>query len=161
MDKDLVLSRRREMLAELAGRMVDCRISQKEMADMLGVSPSQVSLWLSAKSNVGLDTYIRLGLACDEKMAGETLNHEVGEWPSMLQEEEVQYGSVTLGGLIKAGLRNKAISQKELAELVGTSQSRISEYIRGTVIPSLGVAARICRELEIDPDAFLRACSGL
>lgn len=161
MDKDLVLSRRREMLAELAGRMVDCRISQKEMADMLGVSPSQVSLWLSAKSNVGLDTYIRLGLACDEKMAGETLNHEVGEWPSMLQEEEVQYGSVTLGGLIKAGLRNKAISQKELAGLVGTSQSRISEYIRGTVIPSLGVAARICRELEIAPDAFLRACRGL
>ena len=161
MDKDLVLSRRRGMLAELAGRMIDSRISQKEMADILGVSPSQVSLWLSAKSNVGLDTYIKIGLACDEKMAGDALHYEVEERTSILHEEEVQYGSVTLGGLIKAGLRNKAISQKELAELVGTSQSRISEYIRGTVVPSLGVAARICRELEIDPDTFLRACSGL
>ncbi|MCQ2130093.1 MAG: helix-turn-helix transcriptional regulator [Bacteroidales bacterium] len=161
MDKDQVLLRRREMLAELAGRMVDCRLSQKEMAEAVGASPSQVSLWLGAKSNIWLDTYIKLSLACDEKVSAVSNPYEIKEEPTRLQEESVPYGSISLGGLVKAGLRNRKMSQKELAERVGTSQSRISEYIRGTVVPSLGVAARICRELEIDADEFLRACSGL
>lgn len=44
------------------------------------------------------------------------------------------------------------------AVMVGTSQSRISEYIRGAVVPSLGVDARICKELHIDPKVFVEDC---
>jgi len=56
---------------------------------------------------------------------------------------------------------SQILNEKTLAARVGTSQSRISEYIRGAVVPSLGVAARICKELQIDPKVFIDACCRL
>ncbi len=57
--------------------------------------------------------------------------------------------------LIACGLDEKGITQKELAEEVGISQSRISEYVSGKAEPSLKIARQICRILGIKPAAML------
>ena len=80
-----------------------------------------------------------------------------------LNEPSSEYGDpeLSLGPLFKKHLHQQGMAQKTLAAKVGTSQSRISEYIRGAVVPSLGVAARICKELQIDPKIFVDASSRL
>lgn len=95
------------------------------------------------------------------------ISNAVKNWESRdsqtLNEPSLEYGNfeLSLGSLIKKHLKQHGMAQKTLAARVGTSQSRISEYIRGAVVPSLGVAARICKELQIDPKSFIDACSRL
>lgn len=65
----------------------------------------------------------------------------------------------TLAFFIKKHLKQQGMAQKTLAYKVGTSQSRISEYIRGAVVPSLGIAARICKELTVVKEIIITAQS--
>ena len=44
---------------------------------------------------------------------------------------------------------------KELAEKIGISQSRVSEYISGKAEPSLKTARQLCRILGIKPAEML------
>lgn len=57
--------------------------------------------------------------------------------------------------LIASGLDEKGMTQKELAEEIGISQSRISEYISGKAEPSLKIARQLCRVLGIKPAEML------
>lgn len=85
------------------------------------------------------------------------------DYYSLLEEPRLPYGSRTnkLADLIRDALDESRMPQKELAMRVGTSQGRISEYIHGAVIPSLVMAARICRVLRIDPTDYIKICSEL
>lgn len=134
--------------------MLEKRITQKELGNYLGIRQSQLSSWLSGKTGMSLDSLIRISNAVKnwESRDSQTLN-----------EPSLEYGNfeLSLGSLIKKHLKQHGMAQKTLAARVGTSQSRISEYIRGAVVPSLGVAARICKELQIDPKSFIDACSRL
>lgn len=134
--------------------MLEKRITQKEIGNYLGIRQSQLSSWLSGKTGMSLDSLIRISNAVKnwESRDSQTLN-----------EPSLEYGNfeLSLGSLIKKHLKQHGMAQKTLAARVGTSQSRISEYIRGAVVPSLGVAARICKELQIEPKSFIDACSRL
>lgn len=134
--------------------MLEKRITQKELGNYLGIRQSQLSSWLSGKTGMSMDSLIRITNAVKnwESRDSQTLN-----------EPSLEYGNfeLSLGSLIKKHLKQHGMAQKTLAARVGTSQSRISEYIRGAVVPSLGVAARICKELQIDPKSFIDACSRL
>ena len=57
--------------------------------------------------------------------------------------------------LIAAGLDEKGLTQKQLAEKIGISQSRVSEYISGKAEPSLKTARQLCRILGIKPAEML------
>ena len=151
---DITRIERRIFLSELNAEMLEKGITQKELGKYLGVRQSQLSLWLSGNTGMSLDNLIRISNAVKgwETRDTQTLND------SSLEYVEPE---VTLGYLIKKHLKQKGMAQKTLADMVGTSQSRISEYIRGAVVPSLGVAARICKELQIDPKHFVDACSRL
>lgn len=52
-------------------------------------------------------------------------------------------------------LRVKEITQKDLAEQLGMSESTISNYIKGKRMPSLDVAMKIAKFLDIDINWFL------
>ena len=151
---DITRIERRLFLSDLNSEMLEKRITQKELGNYLGIRQSQLSLWLSGKTGMSLDSLIRISNAVKnwESRDSQTLN-----------EPSLEYGNfeLSLGSLIKKHLKQHGMAQKTLAARVGTSQSRISEYIRGAVVPSLGVAARICRELQIDPKSFIDACSRL
>ena len=151
---DITRIERRLFLSDLNSEMLEKRITQKELGNHLGIRQSQLSLWLSGKTGMSLDSLIRISNAVKnwESRDSQTLN-----------EPSLEYGNfeLSLGSLIKKHLKQHGMAQKTLAARVGTSQSRISEYIRGAVVPSLGVAARICKELQIDPKSFIDACSRL
>lgn len=151
---DITRIERRLFLSDLNSEMLEKRITQKELGNYLGIRQSQLSSWLSGKTGMSLDSLIRISNAVKnwESRDSQTLN-----------EPSLEYGNfeLSLGPLIKKHLKQHGMAQKTLAARVGTSQSRISEYIRGAVVPSLGVAARICRELQIDPKSFIDACSRL
>lgn len=151
---DITRIERRLFLSDLNSEMLEKRITQKELGNYLGIRQSQLSSWLSGKTGMSLDSLIRISNAVKnwESRDSQTLN-----------EPSLEYGNfeLSLGFLIKKHLKQHGIAQKTLAARVGTSQSRISEYIRGAVVPSLGVAARICKELQIDPKSFIDACSRL
>ena len=151
---DITRIERRLFLSDLNSEMLEKRITQKELGNYLGIRQSQLSSWLSGKTGMSMDSLIRISNA-------------VKNWESRdfqtLNEPSLEYGNfeLSLGSLIKKHLKQHGMAQKTLAARVGTSQSRISEYIRGAVVPSLGVAARICKELQIDPKSFIDSCSRL
>ena len=151
---DITRIERRLFLSDLYSEMLEKRITQKELGNYLGIRQSQLSSWLSGKTGMSLDSLIHISNAVKnwESRDSQTLN-----------EPSLEYGNfeLSLGSLIKKHLKQHGMAQKTLAARVGTSQSRISEYIRGAVVPSLGVAARICKELQIDPKSFIDACSRL
>lgn len=151
---DITRIERRLFLSDLNSEMLEKRITQKELGNYLGIRQSQLSSWLSGKTGMSLDSLIHISNAVKnwESRDSQTLN-----------EPSLEYGNfeLSLGSLIKKHLKQHGMAQKTLAARVGTSQSRISEYIRGAVVPSLGVAARICKELQIDPKSFIDACSRL
>lgn len=57
--------------------------------------------------------------------------------------------------LIKAGLEDKHMTQKQLSEEIGVSPSRINAYVSGKSEPGLSTAGKICRILGIMPEAML------
>lgn len=61
----------------------------------------------------------------------------------------------TVAELIVSGLSDKKMTQKELAEALGVSQSRVSDFVSGRSEPSLKQACLICRYLGIQPAAIL------
>lgn len=62
---------------------------------------------------------------------------------------------LTVAEVIKQGLKAKGMIQRELAEALGMSTSRISDYVKGKSEPTLATAGKICRLLGILPSAML------
>jgi len=151
---DLRRIERRVFLSDINAKITEKKITQKELGQYLGIRKNQLSLWLNGSARMSIDSFIRIKNAVEN---WDTIN------TCELHEPTYNYGESTpsLGYLIKKHLKQHDLTQKSLADRVGTSQSRISEYIRGAVIPSLGVASRICKELKIDPKSFIDSCSRL
>lgn len=83
---------------------------------------------------------------------------ELSIMSGIVEEYEKQHYSIeklTLAEVIKQGLRNKGMTQKELAEAVGLSTSRISDFTKGKSEPTLAKAGEICKVLDIMPGAML------
>ena len=47
------------------------------------------------------------------------------------------------------------MTQKQLAEEIGVSPSRISDYVNGRAEPTLKIASTLCKVLDIQPSAML------
>lgn len=60
-----------------------------------------------------------------------------------------------VGELIKLSLKEKGLTQKQLASQLKISPSRISDYISGRAEPSLKIARSLCVTLNISPAAML------
>lgn len=61
----------------------------------------------------------------------------------------------TIGELIKLSIEEKGMTQRQLAEELGVSPSRVSDYISGRAEPTLRIARAICLILGIAPATML------
>ena len=61
----------------------------------------------------------------------------------------------TLPEIIKLRMAEEGLTQKRLAELLGVSPSRISEYMTGKSEPTLKIARLLNQKLDIDADFIL------
>ena len=52
-------------------------------------------------------------------------------------------------------LKQRTITQDELAKRIGVNQSMISHYITGRSMPALDTLWRICNELDLDANEIL------
>ncbi|WP_304709023.1 type II toxin-antitoxin system HigA family antitoxin [uncultured Rikenella sp.] len=73
-------------------------------------------------------------------------------------EEHYPIKAPTLAELIRLRMAEMHLSQKALAEKLGVSPSRISEYLTGKSEPTLKIARTIHHELNIDADLILGIC---
>ncbi len=71
------------------------------------------------------------------------------------EKEHYPIGKPTVAQLIQLSLEEKKMSQKQLAETIGVSQSRISDYVSGRAEPTLKIARLLCMTLGITPTAML------
>jgi HTH-type transcriptional regulator/antitoxin HigA len=77
---------------------------------------------------------------------------------NLVEEYEEKYYPIempTLPEIIRYEMAERGITQKELAELLGVSPSRISEYMTGKAEPTLKVARLLNKKLDIDADFIL------
>lgn len=76
----------------------------------------------------------------------------------LVAEYEEKYYPIeppTLIEMVQERMAEMKLSQKELAELLGISPPRISEYLNGKSEPTLKVARLMHQKLDIDPEILL------
>lgn len=71
------------------------------------------------------------------------------------EKEHYPIEKPTVAGLIELSLEEKGMTQKQLANEIGISPSRINDYISGRSEPTLRIARLLCRILNIQPSAML------
>lgn len=60
-----------------------------------------------------------------------------------------------IGNRIRKYREDRKISQKQLAELIGVSNSRVSNWEQGINRPDADILAELCRALQVSPSELL------
>lgn len=81
----------------------------------------------------------------------ELLSEMVAEY----SEEHFLIGEPSLIDILKLRMYEMGLNQKSLAELIGISPSRLSDYLSGRCEPTLKIAREISRKLNIDANIVL------
>jgi len=68
-------------------------------------------------------------------------------------------GKPALSDVIKMRMNELNLTQKALAEMLGISTPRVNEYLNGKSLPTLQVARKIHKKLNIDANVILGATS--
>lgn len=71
------------------------------------------------------------------------------------EKEHYPIGKPTVAQLIQLSLEEKGMTQKELAQVIGVSPTRINDYVSGRSEPTLKVARLLCTALGIAPALLL------
>ena len=71
------------------------------------------------------------------------------------EKEHYPIEKPTVAELIELSLEEKGMTQKQLAQEIGISPSRVNDYISGRSEPTLKIARMLCRILNIRPAAML------
>lgn len=99
-----------------------------------------------------------LPLVTDETPAGDKNAVELAIVSDIVEAYEKLHFPIakpTIGELISLSIEEKGMTQKQLAEKLGVSPSRVSDYISGRAEPTLRIARAICLILGIAPAAML------
>jgi HTH-type transcriptional regulator/antitoxin HigA len=71
------------------------------------------------------------------------------------EKEHYAIGQPTLNSVLKTRMHEMNFSQKALAELLEISTSRVSEYLSGKAEPTLQIARKMHKKLNIDAAIIL------
>lgn len=99
-----------------------------------------------------------LPLVTDETPANDKNAVELALMSDVVIEYEKKYFPIekpSLPELISLSLEEKGMTQKQLAGELGVSPSRVNDYVSGRSCPTLKVAGRLCRVLNIQPAVML------
>lgn len=72
------------------------------------------------------------------------------------EREKGKGGNINIGGLVKQIRNRQAMSQKDLAALVGVTPSTISQIETGTIYPSIPALFKIAQVLNVSVASFFR-----
>jgi HTH-type transcriptional regulator/antitoxin HigA len=73
------------------------------------------------------------------------------------EKEHYSIGKISLSEIMKARMEEMNITQRTLAEMLEISPPRVSEYLTGKSEPTLQIARRIQKQLNIDASIILGA----
>lgn len=76
-------------------------------------------------------------------------------WLEQYEEKKMPVKSPGLAETIKLRMFEKGVTQAELSAMLGISSSRLSEYLSGKAEPTLIIARKISKKLNIDADIVL------
>lgn len=99
-----------------------------------------------------------LPLVNDNTPVNDPLSVELAMMSDIVEEyEKIHYPieRPTPAELIRAGLEERHMTQRQLSSEIGVSPSRVNAFVSGKSEPSLPLAGRICRILGIMPEAML------
>ena len=71
------------------------------------------------------------------------------------EKEHYPIAKPTVSELIESSLKEKGMTQRQLAQAIGVSPSRINDYISGRSEPTLKIARLLCQTLNIPPVLML------
>jgi HTH-type transcriptional regulator/antitoxin HigA len=71
------------------------------------------------------------------------------------EDENYPMGTPSLPDVMKLRMYEMNLTQEKLAEMLGLSQSRISNFLTGKTEPTLEVARTISKQLNIEPGIIL------
>ena len=74
------------------------------------------------------------------------------------EDEHFPIEAPSLSEVLKLRMYERDISRKDISNILGVSISRISEYMTGRSEPTLPIARKICRELDIEASIVLGVC---
>lgn len=79
----------------------------------------------------------------------------LSELVSEYEDEHFPIKSPSLIDILKLRMYEMGLNQTKLSELLGVSPSRISDYFAGKCEPTLAVARKINKELNVDANIIL------
>jgi HTH-type transcriptional regulator/antitoxin HigA len=71
------------------------------------------------------------------------------------EKEHFPISKPSVAELIELSLEEEGMTQKQLAQEIGVSPSRINDYVSGRAEPTLKIARLLCRVLNITPAQML------
>lgn len=71
------------------------------------------------------------------------------------EKEHFPIKKPTVSELIQLSLEEKGMTQRQLANEIGISPSRVNDYISGRAEPTLKIARLLCQVLDISPALML------
>lgn len=99
-----------------------------------------------------------LPLVTDDTPATETNAIELAIVSDVVENYEKIHFPIekpTIGELISLSIEERGMTQKQLAQELGVSPSRVNDYINGRSEPTLRIARALCTILGITPAAIL------
>lgn len=60
-----------------------------------------------------------------------------------------------MGQRLKAGLNFRSMSQRDLAEKIGITETAVSRYTTGSRVPRTDIAIKICDALDVSLDWYV------
>jgi len=84
---------------------------------------------------------------------------ELSVWSDIVityEKEHFPIEKPTISELIDLSLKEKGMTQKQLATEIGISPSKINDYISGRSEPTLKIAHLLCKTLNIPANSMLR-----
>ena len=97
-------------------------------------------------------------MICDDMPDDDPKMLELDMLSDMVEEyEDIHYpiGTPELPDVIKLRMYERNMTQKDVAELLGISGSRLSELMHGKIEPSYQLSRRLCTKLDISPSVVL------
>lgn len=79
----------------------------------------------------------------------------MSEFVIAYEKEHYPLGTPSVSQLIQDSLEERGMTQKQLAQMIGVSPSRVSDYVSGRAEPTLPIAKALCTILGIPPVLML------